>query len=391
MDNDRRHLRLFQRIVETIGKRANITQRCNISKLANTVDTPAQPASQLDRQIIAETCQIINHNLSAIADRTLIQSLLEFAIREHPILNVAKGDLIADEIPSGWNQLIVENKTRTTVLDGIRATARIQVTEDPTGQHVKGTGYVVGKQLLMTSRRVARSFSRGVGHQAQIQFNAEVENCLVDFSGGDDCVNEAVYRVGGVVMIHPYWDVALLHLPDLPDDHPQLRLSSKDPNQLNDHDAFIVGYPGPDTSIDITEQLRVCDSFWDKKLMPGKIHACAETVSFGRPLNAITHDCAGLAGLSGAPLIHLNSGLVIGTQFKGGFFTTGFSTPMHELAKDEEVTRAGLEFVPPIGFGDFYPQFWQAVDSSTKPSRFDLVSDRPPTAFSAPSGKRRAS
>ena len=80
--------------------------------------------------------------------------------------------------------------------------------------------------------------------------------------------------IDSVAMIHPYWDMALLKVQGLPDQHPVLKLSLDDPDDLVDRDIVCVGYPAFDPRNDAQVQNKVFGGvYYVKRLQPGKVRA----------------------------------------------------------------------------------------------------------------------
>jgi len=85
-----------------------------------------------------------------------------------------------------------------------------------------GTGFVVGPNLLMTNRHVARLFAEGIG----THLTYHTGSSAIDFKREiDSPPDAALLEVTGVVMIHPYWDMALLKVAGLPPTSRPLQLS----------------------------------------------------------------------------------------------------------------------------------------------------------------------
>jgi endonuclease G len=161
-------------------------------------------------------------------------------------------------------------------------------------------------------------------------------------------------------MIHPYWDMALLRVDDLPTDH-VLRLSVKSLEELLDHKVVVIGYPARDDRSDLALQDRVFNRTYNvKRLQPGFIRARAEIQSFENNVNAMTHDASTLGGNSGSAVIDIDSGDVVALHFAGEYLKANYAVPMWELARDSRVTPL-LNFegtLPPTN--DWAPA-WRSV------------------------------
>ena len=129
---------------------------------------------------------------------------------ERPVIDILHesfGDVEAPFAHFGANAA-----TRARIEAAIPSVGRIGLPDRPTIPFA-GTGFVVGKGLLMTNRHVAVIFAQGLGREglsfqrgqsADIDFKQEI--------GGGAPQPFAIKRV---VMIHPYWDMALLEVEGL--------------------------------------------------------------------------------------------------------------------------------------------------------------------------------
>jgi endonuclease G, mitochondrial len=210
-----------------------------------------------------------------------------------------------------------------------------------------GTAFVVGHNLLMTNRHVARLFAEGVGTQltyhtggAEVDFKQEQGSTAATFVG-----------VIGVRMIHPYWDMALMEVEGLPADAVPLKLSVKYPEEFLDRDVVVVGYPARDYRNPYDVQDRVFKSTYGvKRMQPGKARRRDRIRSFENDVDAMTHDSSTLGGNSGSAVLQVETGHVVGLHFAGEYLKANYAVPTYELARDSRVVDAGLNFqgtVPP--------------------------------------------
>jgi endonuclease G len=213
---------------------------------------------------------------------------------------------------------------------------RVEVPTSPILAYA-GTGFVVGKGLIATNRHVAQLFSRGIGltiryraGDAAIDFRRQVD------SPQDDRAN--YLAVNAVEMIHPYWDMALLRIDGLPTDNNMLKLSTKSPEELINHNVVVIGYPARDDRSDLTLQDRVFSKIYNvKRLQPGVLRARAAIQSFENTVNAVTHDASTLGGNSGSAVIDVDTGEVVALHFAGEYLKANYAVPMYELARDRRV------------------------------------------------------
>ncbi|MGC2685994.1 MAG: DNA/RNA non-specific endonuclease [Pseudolabrys sp.] len=238
---------------------------------------------------------------------------------------------------------------------------RVEVPSSPILPYA-GTGFVVGQGLIATNRHVAQLFSQGRG--LTIRYRAG--DAAIDFKRQIDAPDDdrtAYLSVRAVEMIHPYWDMALLRVDDLPTDR-MLRLSVKSPEELVDHNVVVIGYPARDERNDVALQDRVFNRTYNvKRLQPGVIRARAKIQSFENTVNALTHDASTLGGNSGSAVIEVESGEVVALHFAGEYLKANYAVPMHELARDSRVaSRLNVEGTLP-STNDWAPA-WRSVEGA---------------------------
>ena len=238
---------------------------------------------------------------------------------------------------------------------------RVEVPSSPILPYA-GTGFVVGRGLIATNRHVAQLFSRGLG--LTIRYRAG--DAAIDFKRQIDAPDDdrtAYLSVRAVEMIHPYWDMALLRVDDLPTDR-ILRLSVKSPEELLDHNVVVIGYPARDDRTDLALQDRIFNRTYNvKRLQPGVIRARAKIQSFENTVDALTHDASTLGGNSGSAVIEVDTGEVVALHFAGEYLKSNYAVPMHELARDSRVApRLNFEgTLPPTN--DWAPA-WRSVEGT---------------------------
>ena len=238
---------------------------------------------------------------------------------------------------------------------------RVEVPSSPILPYA-GTGFVVGQGLIATNRHVAQLFSQGLG--LTIRYRAG--DAAIDFKRQVDAPDDertAYLSVRAVEMIHPYWDMALLRVDDLPTDR-MLRLSVKSPEELLDRNVVVIGYPARDERNDVALQDRIFNRTYNvKRLQPGVIRARAKVQSFENSVNALTHDASTLGGNSGSAVIEVDTGEVVALHFAGEYLKANYAVPMYELARDSRVaSRLNFEgTLPPTN--DWAPA-WRSVEGT---------------------------
>jgi endonuclease G, mitochondrial len=259
--------------------------------------------------------------------------------QNRPVVFV-RGDFY-DDVEHPWEKLN-PSEVKARVSHAFPSIGRIEVPNMPQIPY-GGTGFVVGKRLVMTNRHVAKLFSSGLG--LKIAYNPG--DSVINFHrqiDSRDSDGSAYVEVLGVEMIHPYWDMALLRVADLPDDR-VLALSTKMPEALEGRDIVAVGYPAKDWRSDLALQDRIFSSQYNvKRLQPGVLRKRAKIRSFANVVNAMTHDASTLGGNSGSAVLDVETNQVLALHFAGEYLKANYAVPMYELARDSRVTAKKLNF-----------------------------------------------
>ncbi len=272
--------------------------------------------------------------------------------QNRPVAFVRNGTY--DDIEAPWTHLNVP-AVRARLVPLLPSIGRVEL---PTMPQIPfgGTAFVVGRNLLMTNRHVARIFAEGLGVKriryiagdAAVDFHREVGSPAGDRS--------AFFDVIGVAMIHPFWDMALLRVEPLTRAFEPLTLSILAPDELVGKEVLAVGYPARDDRNDLDLQDDIFDRQYNvKRAQPGKIRARATIQSFENIVSAMTHDSSTLGGNSGSAVIDIASGQIVGLHFAGEYLKANYAVPLFELARDSRVVGAGLNFagsVPPTSDWD---------------------------------------
>ena len=272
-----------------------------------------------------------------------------------PAIDIVNGDFtIADPT---WQHLDTNVRLHQAIRSTLASIGRIDP-PDPPALAYFGTGFVVGDGLIMTNRHVAQLFTSGLGTN-NLRF-------LPDISPGIDFMHERgsdasmLLEIDSVAMIHPYWDMALLNVDGLPDQHPVLKLSLDDPDDLVDLDIVCIGYPAFDARNDARVQDKVFGGVYNvKRLQPGKIRGRRSTTSFGKKVTVGTHDSSTLGGNSGSAVIDPHTGHVMALHFAGIYLKENYAVPMCDLAYDQRVVDCGLAFAAtPSPRGGAWDEWW---------------------------------
>jgi endonuclease G len=226
-----------------------------------------------------------------------------------------------------------------------------------------GTGFVVGRNLLMTNRHVARRFSEGLG----LNVTYFAGHSAIDFQreeGMPEPPASAWLQIVRVRMIHPFWDMALLEVDGLPPTAKPIPMSVQPPEAFEGKDVVVVGYPMRDYRNDLDVQDRVfARKYGVKRMQPGKGRQGASVESFGHPVDAMTHDSSTLGGNSGSAVIEVATGTVIGLHFGGLYLKANYAVPTYELARDRRVVKAELNFQGSVSPTTQWDRWWDSLET----------------------------
>lgn len=266
------------------------------------------------------------------------------------------------DLPRPW-QAMNAPEARKRLETAIRAIGRVDVLGHPQLAY-GGTGFLVGRNLLMTNRHVAAIFTEGLGtknltltFRSRVDLRQEVESEETHF-----------LKVLRTCLIHPYWDAAVVEVTGVPDDLQHLTLSAE--SMGDGRMVAVVGYPAFDPRNNPQVQLDVFKNLFEKKrLQPGYLTGEGTVFSYGREVAAATHDASTLGGNSGSAVIDVETGQVIGLHFAGLYLDTNFAVPSWELALDAKVVDLGVHFTkpakPPATPKPAWLKVWDAIEAPT--------------------------
>jgi hypothetical protein len=276
-----------------------------------------------------------------------------------PALRVLDGSY---ETPVAWDRL---NGCRDQLEFAIQRTGRIEW-NDRSMPYI-GTGFLATPQLAITTRHVAEQISEGPNFQNRnlksnlnvwINFRAEREG-----ERGDDIAKlDDITKVKQVLFVHPYWDIGGLEVEPI-----RSGLSLEPEPIPAGTEIAAIGYPTLDLRNERALQEKIYGSaFGVKRLLPGKTLSSSQVNSFGRDVDCLCHDASTLGGTTGAPLIDLRTGRVVGIHFAGVYQRRNYAVPCWELLKDPIVRKL-------MGFNDPpWMDLWNTSISSEK----EIVEDK---------------
>jgi endonuclease G len=278
-----------------------------------------------------------------------------------PVLDVVDNDFHTEH--PLWQKLNDDQAVRQRLQTAAQSIGRLELpgSSIPYG----GTGFVVGSNLIMTNRHVAAIFAAGIGTR-HVSFKPG-NRAGIDLKRELDRPTGPTLAVKRIVMIHPYWDMALLEVEGLPASAKPLPLSQDDPTGAAMSEVAAIGYPAFDTRNDADVQNDLFRKvFGVKRLQPGTMGGRQSTESFGKMVSALRHNCSTLGGNSGSALVDLNTGQVLGLHFGGRYEVINFAVPCRELARDGRIVDAGVTFgTAAPGGTPPWSDWWRDADEET--------------------------
>lgn len=231
---------------------------------------------------------------------------------------------------------------RKRIEKAIAAVGRIDCPGHP-ADPIAGTGFLVGKNLVMTNRHVAEVFAKtdAAGAWAIRPGMRPVMDFQQERSAGGNAGSVPV-KIKKVLLIHRRWDVALLEIDGDGLDAQALTLS-KSVTGESGREVVVIGFPG---SAEGELEHTIFESPANvKRMLPGELNKRIQVRLYGNDVMAMTHDSSTLPGNSGSPLIDVTNGRVVGIHFDGTSGVRNLAVPSDELAGDPDIVGAGVQFV----------------------------------------------
>lgn len=313
--------------------------------LGGAADEAPDPEQVIQR---ARAGAALSPREQAVAEAMVIQESPPCRIRGGVVLLPPRE--ILDRLPTNVLDVLLAMPPERLAL-AIAATARIDLVSSNGDRWPQGTGFVVGKNRLLTNRHVAEAFAWSSGGRPQISPNRRVEasfgfEVLPDEADAPPNPGAPTVRVVGVELLHGRWDAAILVLAGADERAPVL--FDRTERVTSDAPAAALGYPSDKRTNDGVYDAAVADAFEDifsvKRFAPGRTQPRSveriETEAgnhYEGPV--LRHDCTTLPGSSGSAIIDLTTGRVVGLHFLGLHFPgrragINFAMPISDLAED---------------------------------------------------------
>jgi len=349
-----------------------VASRRDLEVLEATLETSAAPApvreGGIDPSAVRANIQnLLTREPADLSPDDLFAAEAIIIPEKRPPALIREGSY--DDFTGDWVHLN-SSATRVRLKPVIAAVGRIEM-PGVSSRPYAGTGFIAGPGLLMTNRHVANLFASGIGDRGLIYRKGAA---AVDFMKEVSSRPEDSYLldVERVVMIHPYWDMAILAVKGLPGNVAPLQLAIDPPSQLRKQEVAAIGYPAFDPRNDATVQKQVFSNVFEvKRLQPGLLLERGARWSFGKFVQAVTHDCSTLGGNSGSAVVLLGNGSVAGLHFSGDYLKSNYAVPAYELARDRRVVAAGVSFASgslPEPSAE-WEEYWKAAGSEFSAGR----------------------
>lgn len=257
---------------------------------------------------------------------------------ERPALLVEQGR--RQQAEGFWESILQSHEPRLALV--IRAVGKLCLPESSTS--LLGTAFMVGERLAMTASYLVTELASGAGSQVTLKPGPRP---VIDFSEALGLPSgEAAASVIGVPFIHPFFQVALLELDQMPAGVAMLDLAAQAPPQLTDRKVAVVSFLAQDTSGPPELQEIIYKNRWGRLFVqPGQTRQLGQIP--GAPgVPALVHDCMTMGGSVGSPVFDLGTGYVIGIHTQGKWLEGGYAQPAWELARDPIVWRYAIRFRP---------------------------------------------
>ena len=409
MENNK--LEKLRKMLQQVG--ANPNDLTSTGSLENMTGLPGgarldvgrvETAKQIELEFAAESLDSLLQGRIEDLDSDGQESLEAIVMpRYRPVIDIIDGQIETRQLTKTWRHLGTDEPRKRIIESTFSSIGRIDIPNHPTLPYA-GTGFLVGKSSngrgnLMTNRHVAEIFSAGIGVQNLKFFPGQT--VAIDFLR--EHTRKDAYdslTVEKVLMIHPYWDMALLQVVGLAEEREPLKLSVADPASLQEAEVCTVGYPGYDMTDDPyfqNLQNRIFRNvYYVKRFQPGRLKVREKIASYSREVLAITHDCSTLGGNSGSAVLKLpqspdDSIEVIGLHFAGDYLHANYAVSTYDLASDSSVVDTGINFsgdLPPSN--NQYEAYWSKIHSegpasNTTPASSSVLTQAPSSPVNKPS------
>jgi hypothetical protein len=280
-----------------------------------------------------------------------------FVAEARPALRVRGNELA--ETSNRWRHLFQAPDVRAVLGRCLSATGRLQLVG--TSRRIVGTATLVGPGLFLTTASAVEEFVVGRGREVVL---VREKQPVVDLLAEGHGV-ASVVRIDRAVMVHPYWDIALLATSD-PVAGAPVALATAAPAE-GTH-IVAIGHPGEPASQFAHLRHRIYGDVVDvKRVMPGALGARATALSLGIQVEAAWEDSSTLSPDPGAAIFDPASGALLGVRFGSINVTSNAFVPAWELVSDPAIAQTGVRMTspPPPGRPSWLASWRRGLDART--------------------------
>lgn len=248
-------------------------------------------------------------------------------------------------VPPFWNLLEDQRDDIEMIQRGV---GRIELLGHPDLDWA-GTGFLVAENMLLTTKRTAELFAEYNQGGNCWQFRPGI-SAWMDYRTAYQTVSTAGCRVRNIFGVHETYDLALLEVetPQLNGNSPTPlplfggQSSVLNPNQFQGRPVYMIGYPVRDARRNEPELIsRIFRDVYNvKRVQPGLLR---NEFRFSN-IPFLSHDCGALGVNCGAPIVDLETHMVIGMQLSGRYLEPSTAVPLYALRDDPLFQRANIPF-----------------------------------------------
>jgi len=298
---------------------------------------------------------------------------------QRPVVDIIRGTFDTPAFPFDF---LGRKRERGLLEQAYESIGRIELPLDPL-RPFGGTGFFIGEGLLLTNRHVALLFAQGPGHPRSRTLSYRAGSAALDMKkevlpqGSKEA--PLLLTVKDILLIHPYWDAAILAVQPAPNSllPRPLPLATIPPDgPLESRYVVTVGYPQMNSRGNVSVQDQEFRKIYGRKrLLPGLLGMQQgdtripyfRYVPQSRPeVLALTHDCSTLTGNSGSAVLDLETGQVVGLHFAGQYLKTNWCVPLWELARDPYFCEI-LKVASPSDSKPDWLRYWDAYSEAVSP------------------------
>jgi hypothetical protein len=232
-----------------------------------------------------------------------------------------------------WTSML--DRARANVERAIRAVGRLEM-DNATIPWV-GTAFIIGQTRAVTASFVAEALVRGRGADGPVDGpQSRLDGVWLNLKAEHGSTLIERIAIDHVRFVHPYWGFAFLELAHPVEPNRVLSPATKPSEEdVAGRDICVIGYPGRDirNEPDVMNAI-FKDIYGVKRIMPGKSTGLQRWGA--EQTIALMHDATTLGGTSGAPIVDIKTGDVLGIQIGGTYLVSNYAVAAWEIDRDPQ-------------------------------------------------------